>query len=275
MSSPPRTRRRRPLEEPAVIARRSPFLFRLFGRYIRRYLAKHMHAIRVSRAGGMPSLPEGPVLVVLNHPSWWDPLLCLLLAGHYQDRSHYGPIDAVSLNKYRFFERLGFFGIEPGTARGGATFLRTSLAIMARPESMLWVTAQGRFTDARQRPAGLRPGVGHLACRLERGIVLPLALEYPFWQERTAECLLRFGTPLAIDKGQSLTADEWTAAMERALEATQDALAAEALRRDEHDFTLLLGGRAGVGGVYDWWRGLRARMRGQRFRPEHGAEEPS
>ena len=34
-------------------------------------------------------------------------------------------------------------------------------------------------------------------------------------------------------------------------------------------FTTLIGGTAGVGGVYDRWRRLRARIRGEVFHPEH------
>jgi hypothetical protein len=47
-------------------------------------------------------------------------------------RAHYAPIEAAALARYRFFERLGFFGIELGTVRGGVVFMRTSLAILAK-----------------------------------------------------------------------------------------------------------------------------------------------
>ncbi len=46
-----------------------------------------------------------------------DPLICLRLAAElFPDRTHYGPIDAQALGRYRFFEKLGFFGVEAGTA---------------------------------------------------------------------------------------------------------------------------------------------------------------
>ena len=34
-------------------------------------------------------------------------------------------------------------------------------------------------------------------------------------------------------------------------------------------FTVLLSGRAGVGGPYDWWRRFRSWLRGERFDPSH------
>jgi hypothetical protein len=52
-------------------------------------------------------------------------------------------------------------------------------------------------------------------------------------------------------------------------------LAAAALRRDPAAFETLLGGKTGVGGVYDLWRRLKAFFRGERFRSAHGNEDPA
>ncbi len=58
-------------------------------------------------------------------------------------------------------------------------------------------------------------------------------------------------------------------AIEQALEETQDHLAEEARRRDPAAFITVVGGTAGVGGIYDSWRRLRAAIRGESFHPEH------
>ena len=97
--------------------------------------------------------------MVLNHPSWWDPLICVILTGAMPDwQAHYGPIEAVGLAQYPFLARLGFFGFDTTTAAGADRFLRTSLAILARPESVLWLTAQGEFVDARRARPCSGPG---------------------------------------------------------------------------------------------------------------------
>ncbi len=252
---------------------RSPWVFGLFRGYARRYVARHIHALRLARQGYRPDERlAGPWVVVMNHPSWWDPMIGLVLSGFWPDRiRHSAPIDSAGLAKYPFLERLGFFGIEPGTVPGGLAFLRRSLAALAQPDAVLWVTAQGRFTDPRQRPAQLEPGIGHLARRLEAGQVLPLALEYAFWTERTPEALARFGPPIALGgPAQKSAPGEWTARIERALEATQDALALDAISRDPARFETVLRGGAGVGGWYDAWRRFRAVARGRRFVAAHG-----
>ncbi len=251
---------------------RWPWLIRGFRRYVRWYLAKHFHAVRLDRGGAPWPLPtDEPLLVVLNHPSWWDPLIGVFLSGLAADYEHFAAIDAAALQRYRFFARLGFFGVTPRNYRGAATFLRYGLTILSQPRRALWVTAQGRFADVRQRPVRLEAGVGHLAARLRRGWVVPLAVEYPFWTERTPEALVRVGSPLAVAERAGQGPRQWLAEVETALTRTMDELAASAQTQDEQRFVTLLTGRAGIGGWYDRWQRLRQWLRGQRYDPAHAA----
>lgn len=251
------------------LQKRSEFLIRWFLWYARRYLAKNFHSVRLSRTGPAPQIENGPLIVVLNHPSWWDPLMGMLLTLQWPTRRHFVPIEDKALQKYRFFERLGFFGINPDTLSGARDFLRTSLEILDEEETALWITAQGKFTDVRQRPPQLQRGVGHLLSHLKHGTVVPLALEYPFWDERTPEALARFGAPIPISSDQKRSVDEWMHLLEQALAEAQDVLAEEAASRETLLFQDLIKGKAGVGGVFDCWRRLKAWMTGKRFQVEH------
>jgi hypothetical protein len=103
-------------------------------------------------------------------------------------------------------------------------------------------------------------------------VLLPLALEYPFWEERFPEALARFGEEVASGDAD-LKATDWTPILEQSLEKALEDLAIESLARDASRFDLLVGGSAGVGGVYDVWRRFKSKIRGERFRPEHGSEE--
>lgn len=246
-------------------------LHRLFALYLRRYFARHFDAVRVSRNGGVPSTGDGPLIVYANHPSWWDPVLLLLLGAElFPDRPGYGPMDAAQLERYGIFRWLGVFGVEPGTVRGARAFLRQASAALERPGATLWLTAEGRFTDPRRRPVRLRPGLGHLVRRMRGVTVVPLAIEYPFWDERLPEALVRFGPPLRVDDGTRHRPLEWSRIFERRLEETMDALAIDAQARAPERFHRLLAGRAGVGGVYDRWRRLQAALTGGGFRASHG-----
>ena len=252
------------------IALRSPLLYRVFGAIMARRMRRGFHAVRLARPGWPVLPPDRPVIVCLNHPSWWDPAFLIVMGTtRYRDRPGYGPIDAAMLRRYRFMARIGLFGIEPGRA-GAAAFLRTGLRILEDPRSMLWITAEGAFTDPRRRPVRLRPGIAHLVRRAPSALVVPLSLEYPFWNESTPEALAGFGTPIEASAFAGLPVRDVAAALERHLEATMDALALDAQSRDPARFLTLAEGRAGVGGVYDLWRRARAWAGGRRFTPHHG-----
>lgn len=243
---------------------------RFFTRYTRGYLARNFHSFRILEAA-LPAGPiAGPVVIYLNHASWWDPLVCLVLAQeHFPERTSYAPIDATMLDRYAFFRRLGFFGVEQGTARGGLSFLRTARALLATSQNAIWLTPQGRFTDVRERPLQLQEGLGALAARERNVTFLPLAIEYAFWTEPKLEILTAFGEPVTPASSPIRSTSEWTQFFASALASTQDELAARSSARTPAEWRPILHGGSGIHKVYDGWRWLRARARGERFVAGH------
>jgi 1-acyl-sn-glycerol-3-phosphate acyltransferase len=240
----------------------SPPLLAAFTRIARRRLRKRFRAVRMLQTERLVEAGRGPLIVYLNHPSWWDPLLCLTLARTLlPKRTHYAPISAASLIRYPFFGKLGMFPVDQESARGVAQFLRGSKAVLAGGD-VLWITAQGRFSDVRQRPVGLKQGLGALLARHEGAMpltVLPLAVEYTFWNGVKPEALAAAGKPLSVCVDDAdRTVREWTVLLDERLQSVQDELAAAAMERDPVAFETLLD--ADAGGIV---QRMRARMRGE------------
>ncbi len=250
--------------------RRWEWLCRKFIWYVRRDLRKRFHALRISRTSAPLPIDGTPIIVVLNHPAWWDPLICTALLDHFPKYHHYAAIDAIALKKYGVLSRLGFFPVDTKTLRGAAEFLRLAQHILAEHFRTVWLTAQGEFADVRKRPLELRSGVGHLASQLKAGWVLPIAIEYSFWMESTPEALVRFGTPISIGDHQR-NGREWTTMIEAELTRTLDALNAETIQRDPQLFETLIGGSSGAGGWYDRFRRVGSWMRGKKFDSSHAS----
>ena len=255
-------------EAAAVLATRSSLVTRLMTLHMRRLARRRFHAVRLAR-GSRPAIdPEQSVVIYSNHPSWWDPVIFVLLQRHvFPRRAGYGPMDAQALKRYKILRHIGVFGLDPDTRRGAARFLRVSNGILRTPHTALWVTAEGGFTDPRQRPVRLRPGVAHLLHKRANVVAIPLALEFPFWNESAPEALARFGEPIMPDEARSVTM--WDRLLTDRLTETMDRLAADALTRDASRFDSLLGGKAGIGGIYDVWRRMSAALRGQRAQLGH------
>lgn len=256
-------------EVPAV----SGWLQNGFQRFLRRFLRRHFHAIGVERHSLCDAAlsERGPLLVYGNHPSWWDPLIAHFLNRTLiPQRQFYAPIDAIALEQYKVLGKLGFYGVQPDTSSGAAEFLRRSLAILHARDTAVWITPEGRFADVRDHTATLAPGLSHLCTRLDGGGVLPLAIEYTFWEERLPVCLISFGTLIDVTTHRELSKKAWNELLEKELRATQDRLMRLAVARDSEPFDNLLRGKAGAGAFYDLARRLNPMRWGATARSQHG-----
>lgn len=256
----------------SALPRVSPAFLKFFAAYSRSYLCRQFHSVRILKGALPPTDRARPQVIYLNHAAWWDPLVCLLLARRFfADRTSFAPMESAMLASYGLFRRLGFFGIVPHSARGARTLLRTAHAILASPANALWLTPQGHFADVRQRPLQLESGLGMLATREPEATFVPLAIEYAFWTESRPEILVAFGEPISPRDWQ-MPADAWTRTFTELLEAAQDELAARSCRRDPKDWITLDRGKVGIGAIYDTWRRLRAKLRGEAFVAEHSTQ---
>lgn len=237
-----------------------------FRRVAKRYFRKHFRSVMVQRLRLLRE-GRGPLIVYGNHSSWWDPLLMVLMARMALPKQrHYAPMDAESLARYPIFRRLGVFPVELNTGRGAAIFLRTSMAVL-RSGGVLWLTPQGRFADPRIRPLAFRAGIGMLATRMPEVPLLPMAVEYTFWNERLPEALVRFGEPVHVDAGAS--AEQATSQLEETLAGEMQALQASSIVRNAGLFEPVLSGTRGTGGVYAAVRRVKALLGGKREQQDH------
>lgn len=266
---------------PEAVARYSPGRMAFFDFMFARFFASHMRALRVPDWGMPPAglaAPDAgmPLLVLANHPSWWDGVAFMLLSRRlFPGRRMFIPMEAAALDRYPFMKRLGVFGVEMGSARGAVAFMRTAGGVLTDPNHMIWMNVPGRFADARERPLPVAPGVARLPELAPGAMVLPLAIEYPFWSERAAEMLAAFGPPIPAAELLALDREARARRIGAAIEATMDRLAADAVARDPARFQVVVQGQEGMGGIWHGWRRLRAALRGERFDPRHDQRRPA
>jgi 1-acyl-sn-glycerol-3-phosphate acyltransferase len=243
----------------------SQIALRFFSFIVRTYFRRHFRAVHVQHPERLATAGS-PLIVYANHSSWWDPMVSVLLArALLPERAHYAPMEAAALAKYPILRKIGIFPVDVYTPRGAAQFLRTAAAILEHG-GVLWITPQGRFADVRE-PLAFKAGLGAIAARTPGCTLLPLAIEYTFWDERLPETLLRLGEPVLLAAGTSN--DAATAQLTSALATTMQALAQDAIARDPSRFRVLLQGGRGTGGFYAIGRRLRALVTGKTLDEDH------
>ena len=252
-----------------IPARKNPYVDRWFRGYSRRYLQQSFH--RILLAGDLPQAPDGPLIVCLNHSSWWDLLVAFWLCRDLLDWDGYGPMDERQLRRYGILTRIGVFGVERESLHGGREFLGYATSILAGRRRVLWITAQGAMLSNDVRPVRFYSGVAHLAQALGPCHVTTLALDYEFWDEKRPEVFLQFGPMRRVEAGEPVARRELLRGLEGELERQMDELAALRRQRDPSLFRVVLESGGGVSPVYDAWRRLNAWRHGEEYSREHGA----
>lgn len=244
---------------PAILPHdRRAWFCRLFRWYASRLVRKNFNAIRLAR-GGERVLAEleahdGPTMLLLNHQSWWDPILTASLAGiHARSREVFAPMDRAMVEQFKFMRKLGLFGVDLDNPAAFKAMVKYASELAAsNPRPSFWITPQGGFADVRA-PLELRPGAAAIASRLDSAgrspRVVSLAIEFTFWEDRKPEVLLLANTCRPPERS---TTSHWQRHMAESLGTAMRELADLSIARDPAAFETVLGrGASGVNPIYD------------------------
>jgi 1-acyl-sn-glycerol-3-phosphate acyltransferase len=103
-------------------------LLAYFHMYLRWYMPRAFHCVRLSHPERFPQITsDSRTIVCLDHPSWWDPLLAMIIARRLAPAAHhYAPMEASALRRYGFMRQLGLFPLNTQSPSVAAQFLRTA-----------------------------------------------------------------------------------------------------------------------------------------------------
>jgi 1-acyl-sn-glycerol-3-phosphate acyltransferase len=249
----------------------SPRVRTVFTAMVGRKMRSAFHTVRIAHGSRavLERLASGdrPALVVLNHASWWDPILALILwREFFPRREPYGPIDRDELQRFGILKKVGLFGIDPDEPASMAAMRDYLIDLAARdPRLALVVTPQGHFADVRDEIMP-RPGAAAMAAMLLPDRAASVAVEYGFWVDQKPEIFLR---AVEIDCTEASTLG-WHRRITDAMRANQTALAPLVRARDARAFeplsSLFAPKVTGTNPIYDLW----LRLTGRRANTELG-----
>jgi 1-acyl-sn-glycerol-3-phosphate acyltransferase len=217
-----------------IEASRSRWLSRWFSRWFEATATRSIRrTFAVTWVAGLERLeaidPRTSLLCVANHTAWWDGMVVLALNAGPLRREGFALMDAANLERYRFFRRVGGFGVTAGSRRDGARVLRYAAEILETPGRALWVFPQGAETPA-HAPLVFQPGAARLAVLSPQTPVIPVGLRYVFGARSRPELFISLGAPLARPDRP----DQPHGADRPDVDAQRDAVAEQLARIDAH-----------------------------------------
>jgi 1-acyl-sn-glycerol-3-phosphate acyltransferase len=246
----------------------SPRVRNVFAAMVAGMMRRKFHAVRLARGSRevLASVDSGerPALVVMNHVSWWDPILLIVAwREFFPSRPPYGPIDGNELKRFAIFRKVGLFGVDPddpATLEAMRAYLAGEAA--REPRLALCVTPQGKFVDVRDELV-VRPGAAAMAAALRVDRAVSISVEYGFWVDQKPEVFVR-AERIDCAEGGTIA---WQKRIVTAMRGNQSALAALVRARDASAFEPLAPSFrpkvSGTNPVYDLWLRLTGRGGGE------------
>ena len=204
-------------------ARHSQWAQLVFLPYILRQFRKHFHGLYF--LGPMPEIdPALPLLITPNHSTWWDGFFIYILNKRLLKRKVHLMMLEDQLSKYRFFSRIGAFGIEPDLPRKAYDALRYSAEVLRDPANLLCIFPQGVLRHFAARPLRFQRGVGHILGIYGGDVnLLPLGIRGELLIDQRPEAFFMADRVFRVNHG-SFKGIEW-------LEGEQEALLRRLSRR--------------------------------------------
>ena len=163
--------------------------------FSRRKLAGAMDGVYVRGLETLSqALADGPVIVALNHASWWDILLIIWLDG-LVDADARAVMDARNLKKLPYFGLIGAVPLDRQDKPQAWRDIASIAGLLDRPNRLVFIYPQGRHRPTGIRPLGLKPGVRVLAAHA-RVPVIPVSVQYGFRETEKITATLDIGAPL-------------------------------------------------------------------------------
>ena len=252
-----------------IPAQKNRFVETWFQGYVHRYLRRSFHRMLIS--GDAPEIPDGPLIVCMSHSSWWDPLLAFWLSRELLGWDGYGVMEERQLRRYPLFTRIGAFGVERESLRGGREFLQYANGLLRGRRRALWLTVQGAMVSNAVRPLRFYSGVASLVQGLGTVHLTTVVLDYEFWNEKRPEAFVSFAPVLAVTAGPAFSRKAFLRDLEGRMEQQMEALADRQRQRDPSLFRIALAGGEGISPTYDALCRAGAWLRGTRYLGEHAA----
>jgi 1-acyl-sn-glycerol-3-phosphate acyltransferase len=181
-----------------IPARRSTWFTYWFCRVARSRLEKGFGLLAVKGLQNLRNaVNEGPVMVVSNHTSWYDPLVVLWLTNVVVPSRSYAMMNAKNLRRLGFFSRVGAYGVDLDSEADGAAALRYSVKLLKEPGNVVWIFPQGDERPSFE-PLHFRGGAEHIA-RLARVPTVPIGLEYVVGGNAEPELYVSIGEAVKPD----------------------------------------------------------------------------
>jgi len=132
----------------------------------------------------------------LNHSSWWDGLIPLLLnqkCFHQQARAI---MEDKQMRDHGFFKRIGAFSVNLENPKSAVRSLRYAVESLKRPHSSLFIYPEGEIRPFSLENPEFKSGLSWIVSKLPKLDVVPISIYFTFTEGSKPTLYLQVGKPV-------------------------------------------------------------------------------
>jgi chlorobactene lauroyltransferase len=212
-----------------IPARESRWFIALFDLYVRNLFRRRFKNIAIDQHY-QPSA-SSRTIYYLNHTSWWDGLIPLLLNRKLFRQNARAIMEDKQMRKHRFFSRIGAFSVNLDDPRTSMKSLRYAVESMRREQASLFIYPEGRILPYSIKKPVFKQGLSWITGQLQGIDVVPVGIYIHTIRSDKPELHIRIGKPVQADP--SLSSDVVTEIYEEKLGELLSTLQRDASERPQ------------------------------------------
>lgn len=180
--------------------KKSAWFVRWFTNQVEKRIRKTFSAVHIKNLKGLQqAVDEGPVLVVSNHLSWWDPMFIIVIGHRLVRADAYAMMDAKNLERLPFLGRIGGFGVELDSPRDSKRILKYAAGLLDAAGRLVWIFPQGEERPSTAPIDDFKRGAALVAAMSRVPNIVPVAFRYEFRSMPAPEAYIAVGEPFPFD----------------------------------------------------------------------------
>lgn len=186
-----------------IPAKESRFVILFFKWYTYWLCKRRFSSVWLDHHASIPD--EKSVLFIVNHHSWWDGLIPLLLNEFVFHKRARAIMEDKQMKQFSFFSRIGAMSINRENVRSAVYTLQQAAEWLNKPNTSLYLFPEGKITNP-AAPIKIEGGVLRILKSAPDCIMVPISLHISTQRGDKPELFIRVGAAVEPEKRTALPA---------------------------------------------------------------------
>lgn len=180
-----------------IPAKESKWFISIFDLYVRNLFRRRFKNILIDQQ--YQPTKGNRTIYYLNHTSWWDGLIPLLLNQKRFKQKARAMMEDRQMQKHKFFSKIGAFSVNLENPRSAVKSLRYAVESMKRPNSCLFIYPEGKIVPFSPKRPVFKKGLGWISNQCPDVDVVPVGICIHTARHDKPELYIRVGHPVPVD----------------------------------------------------------------------------